>query len=673
MEENGNEQLEYYLSSLDELGEILIDADKAQQVGSGILRLTLGTIMASKGAIFLYNEMTDNLTSLSSKGADVKNTFRPPKNLKVELQKHRKNHVLVDDKKKWISGHLEEYIKDAKINTILPLFHKNQFLGLLCIGKKFMDQSFTSADFKILEIISNHLTKALYNYQLIDEVKRKKTELNMKLLELETLFDISVAISSVLDVEELGNEVLWRSVGILNASKGIMFLINESSPILQLHVNFNWDNDFPLISKDLAIFKKINEMRKGKILTEEDNNSIQIKLDEKNLIIAPISTKSKSIGFMILANKETRSGTVPFNLLDLELLSSLSNQAAVAMENAKLFKDISKEKQFNESILGSIATGVITLDRLGEVDSINAAGLKILRMKKEDIIGNHYLYLFEKDEEILSLINSSESEGKISSEINIVLKTVSEETIINISVAPRVDPDKNIQGLVIAIEDISDVNKVKNTFKRYVSKQVVDEILDNDAKLNLGGEEREATILFTDIRGFTSMSEKMDPKTVVSTLNEYFSEMIDIVFKHNGTLDKIIGDEFMIVYGAPLSSKDDTLRAVKTAIEMQLCIKEMNKKRKKKNEAEILVGAGINRGNVVSGNIGSRDMMDYTVIGDTVNLGSRLCSAASPGEILVSKSVYNGLKNDFSFNKLDPIRVKGKAEKVNIYSIKNIY
>ena len=673
MEENGNEQLEYYLSSLDELGEILIDADKAQQVGSGILRLTLGTIMASKGAIFLYNEMTDNLTSLSSKGADVKKTFRPPKNLKVELQKHRKNHVLVDDKKKWISGHLKEYIKNAKINTILPLFHKNQFLGLLCIGKKFMDQSFTSADFKILEIISNHLTKALYNYQLIDEVKRKKTELNMKLLELETLFDISVAISSVLDVEELGNEVLWRSVGILNASKGIMFLKNESSPILQLHVNFNWDNDFPLISKNLAIFKKINEMRKGKILTEEDNNSIQIKLDEKNLIIAPISTKSKSIGFMILANKETRSGTVPFNLLDLELLSSLSNQAAVAIENAKLFKDISKEKQFNESILGSIATGVITLDRLGEVDSINAAGLKILRMKKEDIIGNHYLYLFEKDEEILSLINSSESEGKISSEINIVFKTVSEETIINISVAPRIDPEKNIQGLVIAIEDISDVNKVKNTFKRYVSKQVVDEILDNDAKLNLGGEEREATILFTDIRGFTSMSEKMDPKTVVSTLNEYFSEMIDIVFKHNGTLDKIIGDELMIVYGAPLSSKDDTLRAVKTAIEMQLCIKEMNKKRKKKNEAEILVGAGINRGNVVSGNIGSRDMMDYTVIGDTVNLGSRLCSAASPGEILVSTSVYNGLKNDFSFNKLDPIRVKGKAEKVNIYSIKNIY
>ena len=533
-----------------------------------------------------------------------------------------------------------------------------------------MSESYSNSDFKILEIISNHLTKALFNYELIDMVERKKNELNMKLLELETLFDISVAISSVLD-DDLGNEILWRSVGILNASKGIIFLKNDSSPILQPHVNFNWEIDFPLISQNLVILKNVIENRKGKILTIKDNFPIQKKLNEKNLIITPILTKNKLIGFMILGNKETRSGTEPFSSLDLDLLSSLSNQAAVAMENAKLFKDITKEKQFNESILGSIATGVITLDKLGEVDSINSAGLKIIEMQKEEVIGNHYHYLFEKDEEILSLINSSENEGIINSEINLPFYTVSKETVINISIAPRVGPKKNAEGLVIAIEDISDVSKVKNTFKRYVSKQVVDEILDNQSNLNLGGEEREATVLFTDIRGFTSMSEKMDPKTVVSTLNEYFSEMIDIVFKYNGTLDKIIGDELMIVYGAPLSSEDDTTRALKTAIEMQACIKKMNVKRKKKKEAEILVGAGINRGNVVSGNIGSREMMDYTVIGDTVNLGSRLCSVANPGEILVSNSVFEVSKCDFAFKKLNPINVKGKKNKVNVYLVNN--
>ncbi len=670
MEENGNEQLEYYLSSLDELGEILIDADKAHQVGSGILRLTLGTIMSSKGAIFLYNKNTDNLNSLVSKGADVKPAFKPPKNIKTELKKYQNTHLIINEKETWITGELKKYITNAKIKTILPLLHKDQFLGILAIGRKFMSESYSNSDYKILEIVSNHLTKALYNYELIDEVKRKKTELNIKLLELETLFDISVAISSVLDANQLGDEILWRSVGILNASKGLMLLINDTSPILQPYVNFNWENDFPLISKNLAIFKNIIEVRKGKILTEKDSSPLQRKLDEKNLIIAPILTKNKSIGFMVLANKETRSGTEPFKQLDLDLLSSLSNQAAVAMENAKLFKDITKEKQFNESILGSIATGVITIDKLGEVDSINSAGLKILKIGKEEIIGNHYLYLFEKDEEILSLITLCENDGGIISEINLSLKTVSEETIINISIAPRIDPEENTQGLVIAIEDISDVSKVKNTFKRYVSKQVVDELLDNEAKLNLGGEERQVTILFTDIRGFTAMSEKMEPKTVVSTLNEYFSEMIDIVFKYNGTLDKIIGDELMIVYGAPLASEDDTIRAVKTAIEMQQCITEMNKKRRKRKEAEILIGAGINRGNVVSGNIGSREMMDYTVIGDTVNLGSRLCSAAKPGEILVSSSVWEGSKNQFTYNKLDPINVKGKKEKVDVFQVK---
>jgi adenylate cyclase len=262
-------------------------------------------------------------------------------------------------------------------------------------------------------------------------------------------------------------------------------------------------------------------------------------------------------------------------------------------------------------------------------------------------------------------------ENKIHSEINMSFLTVSKEAVVNVSVAPRIDPGGSVRGLVIAIEDITDVSKVKNTFKRYVSKQVVDELLDDDAKLNLGGEEREVTILFSDIRGFTSMSENMKPEKVVSTLNEYFSDMIDIVFKYNGTLDKIIGDELMIVYGAPTSAKDDTQRAVATAVEMQKQITRLNKERIKRKDIPISAGIGINRGVVVSGNIGSRDMMDYTVIGDTVNLGARLCSAAGPGEILVSSSVWKETQKYYSYKKLEPIKVKGKKNKVSIYRIEH--
>ena len=165
------------------------------------------------------------------------------------------------------------------------------------------------------------------------------------------------------------------------------------------------------------------------------------------------------------------------------------------------------------------------------------------------------------------------------------------------------------------------------------------------------------------------MSENMEPEQVVMTLNEYFSEMIDIVFKHNGTLDKIIGDELMVVFGAPLAAEDDTERALNTAVEMQNKIKELNDTRKQRGEDPVLVGAGINKGFVVSGNIGSRDMMDYTVIGDTVNLGSRLCSAAGPGEIIVSKEVIKNQEDKFLFKELKPILVKGKKDKINIYKV----
>ena len=279
------------------------------------------------------------------------------------------------------------------------------------------------------------------------------------------------------------------------------------------------------------------------------------------------------------------------------------------------------------------------------------------------------MFLFEKDQEIIDIITKAEEINKIVTVINIPFLTVSGDTIVNISAAPRIDVNGNLEGLVIAIEDISDVSKVKNTFKRYVSKQVVDNLLEDDTKLNLGGEEREVTILFTDIRGFTSMSENMKPEEVVTTLNEYFSEMIDIVFKYNGTLDKIIGDELMVVFGAPLAAEDDTERALNTAVEMQNKIKELNNIRKKRKEKPVLVGAGINKGYVVSGNIGSRDMMDYTVIGDTVNLGSRLCSAAGPGEIIVSKEVIKNQDEHFNFEELVPINVKGKKDKINIFKV----
>ena len=665
------DQFEYYLSSLDELGEILIEADKIESVASGILRLTLGTIMASNGAIFIYHKDDTSVSELCSIGINNNSkSITLSDSFLVNIKVYQYGVLNYDKQPDWIEGDFKKYLSKSSIKTIIPLFHRNRLLGILCVGEKFMSEVFTNIDYKILEIISNHLTKSLFNYELIQNVEEKKQELNIKLLELETLFDIGVAISSVLDIDELAHDVLLRAVGILNASKGMFLLQNEKSPILDMLSRFNWGENKFLLSKNIDVFKQMQNGNRGLILTKKHKTDIQKKLQEKNLIIVPLRAKQNLLGYMILCDKETRSGVENFKDLDLDILTSLSNQAAVAMDNAKLFKEITEAKQFNENILGSIATGVITINSIGEVDSVNKAGENIIKVEKQNIIGNHYMYIFEHDNEIIELISKTENNKKIYSDINIPFLTASEDTIINISVAPRIDINNNTEGVVIAIEDISDINKVKNTFKRYVSKQVVDNLLDDETNLNLGGENREVTILFTDIRGFTSMAEKMKPEKVVFTLNEYFSEMIDIVFNHNGTLDKIIGDELMVVFGAPLSSDDDTERALNTAIEMQNKIADLNKIRKKRKEPPIVVGAGINKGQVVSGNIGSRDMMDYTVVGDTVNLGSRLCSAASAGEIIVSGRVKNSTEQLFSFKELKPIRVKGKKDKIDVYQVK---
>jgi len=215
------------------------------------------------------------------------------------------------------------------------------------------------------------------------------------------------------------------------------------------------------------------------------------------------------------------------------------------------------------------------------------------------------------------------------------------------------------------------LDKLKSTFKKYVSKQIVDKLLENEDLLNLGGQELTVTTLFSDIRGFTRMSENMQPIDVVKTLNAYFDLMIEVVFKYNGTLDKIIGDELMVIYGAPIYGYDDTKRALFTALEMQKLLEDFNANRREMGAIPIEIGIGINRGKTIAGNIGSKEQMNYTVIGDAVNLASRLCSNAKSGQILVSEAVYLEVVNYgiFDFQRLDSIMVKGKENEVSIFSL----
>ncbi|MBI2251412.1 MAG: adenylate/guanylate cyclase domain-containing protein [Armatimonadetes bacterium] len=179
-------------------------------------------------------------------------------------------------------------------------------------------------------------------------------------------------------------------------------------------------------------------------------------------------------------------------------------------------------------------------------------------------------------------------------------------------------------------------------------------------------------MFFSDIRGFTSLSEKLPPEEVVGLLNEYYALMTAIAVKYNAYIDKFIGDCMMLVFSAPMPKNDDAQRAVKAAWEMQKEIINLQEKWQKLGKPTFSIGIGINTGEVILGNIGSKHKMDYTVIGDNVNLAARLYAAAKGGQILISQNTYEEIKNFTIANKLEPIKVKGKEKPVEIYEVLNL-
>lgn len=218
-------------------------------------------------------------------------------------------------------------------------------------------------------------------------------------------------------------------------------------------------------------------------------------------------------------------------------------------------------------------------------------------------------------------------------------------------------------------EELSQRIIERQALERFLSGAIVEKILANPGQIHLGGENQTATIMFTDIRGFTRMAEKMEPQQVVELLNEYFTEMTDLIFENGGTLDKYLGDGIMAVFGAPITKPDDPVRSVKTAIEMQRALARLNRDWEARGQPPLRAGIGVNTGPVTAGNIGSTKRMDYTVIGDAVNLASRLCANAAGGQILVSESTFAQLGGSRPAKKLEPIRVKGRDTPVEVYEI----
>ncbi len=336
------------------------------------------------------------------------------------------------------------------------------------------------------------------------------------------------------------------------------------------------------------------------------------------------------------------------------------------------------ETMLREHILESMDNGVIALDFEGKIITFNAAASRILGIPAEEALERYYPEVFfeydgndEFNDVLINVIDTRQTHFYC--ETMFVRK---DGRTVPLAINSSLLKDERGQeyGVVSVFSDLTEIKKrefLQDTLTRYVTKQVVELILEHPENIILDGEEREATVFFSDIRGFTTLAERMPPKDLVAMLREYFTLMVDAVFQYQGTVDKFIGDSIMAIFGAPTPQPDHAERAVRTALEMKRMLHGFNQNRIESGKEAIRIGVGINTGHVVVGNIGSVQRLEYTAIGDAVNLASRLegINKQYGTEMIISESTFRQLPDNILVRELDNVRVKGKHDPSKIYEV----
>ncbi len=254
--------------------------------------------------------------------------------------------------------------------------------------------------------------------------------------------------------------------------------------------------------------------------------------------------------------------------------------------------------------------------------------------------------------------------------VNVALKRIEQLDYVHVEPVNTGDELEDLaNGFNRMVDGLKEGDRLKTTFGKYMTASVMDHLL--AGKVALGGESLRVTILFTDIRGFTTLSEKMDPQHLVALLNEYFTEMVNIVMDEGGVVDKYIGDAIMAVFGAPVAKPGDAANAVRAAVRMRIALRELNTRLAERGLPPLRTGIGIHTGEVVAGNIGSERRMEYTVIGDAVNLASRLESNTKEvgADVLISEDTYALTKSTIEARAVREITVKGRNQPVMTYEV----
>jgi len=325
-----------------------------------------------------------------------------------------------------------------------------------------------------------------------------------------------------------------------------------------------------------------------------------------------------------------------------------------------------------ESMLRSLTNGVVTVGLDGVVTYMNPAASRILRLD-DSAIGQPLADIFEGfNAWVVEAIEEANASGEEKLLPNSEFFIAAEDDWIaaNLTVVPLRDAAQASLGVMLVIEDVQREKELRRTMSRYLSNEVIDRLMvQGDA--GLGGSSHEVTILFSDIRGFTPLTERLGASETVAMLNEYFSFMEDVVTNRGGMIDKYIGDAIMALFGSPFPSENDAANAVQAATDMFQVLHILNARRAEEGKGAIRIGVGIGTGTVITGNIGSPKRMDFTVIGDPVNLAARTEAATKTygADILVCDTTWARLAEKPRSRRVDIVRVRGQTRPTGLWEV----
>ena len=646
------------ISSLDEQLELLV---------ATLVELT----SAERGSLFLNDAATNELYS------------------RVALGNHRREIRIPNDS--GVAGHvfktgegtiIHDAYSDERFNKAIDEVTGFRTRSLLCAPVKTVrgevigvaqclnksNGSFSEADLDAMEALTMQAAVVLQGTLFILRTERLRQR------ESEFLSIVS-EVSSEIQLGPLLEKIMSAVTRMLNADRSTLFLNDERTNELYTEIGqglgatqIRLPNKAGIAGAVFTSGKSVNIPYAYADLRFNPDFDKRTGYFTRSILCVPVQNKDgKTIGVTQVLNKQGG----PFTDEDEAHLKAFTAQISIGLENAKLFDDVQKMKNYNESMLESMSNGVLTFGDDGSIVTCNAAAQRMIAPENGEVIGRSAENVFGAENGwVLERIRRIEETKMSDLTMDAELRFGDQIHSVNLTLLPLTSGKEKKLGSMMLIEDISTEKRVKATMARYMDPSLADQLLQSGDEV-LGGQSQEGTVLFSDVRDFAGLTEELGAQGTVSLLNEYFTVMVDCISREGGMLDKFIGDAIMAVYGVPLARDDDGDRAVRTAIAMHRELAIFNEARRIRGQKPLEIGVGISTDTIVSGNIGSPKRMDYTVIGDGVNLASRLESACKQyrTKILISEFTLRKLRGTYRTREVDRVIVKGKKAPVGVYEV----